>query len=237
MKSYKVVLTGGPCGGKTKSLEILKKNLKYYDLSVITISETASDLLSMGYAPGCNISYFDFQNILFKIQFIKEYINEKNVDIAICDRGLLDAKIYIDNEEFNNLLILNQVKENEILDTYNVALYFRTIAYEFPDIFQQERIYEVPSVGIMRDKRSLEAWKSKILHVSYSNFDGYENKIMSIYGALKDHIVVSDTNKSKMLSDYYSQEIISFLLLGLEKIMNQNKISDEIKVRTRRLIK
>lgn len=237
MRSYKVVLTGGPCGGKTESLKILNKNLISDNFSVVIIPETANALLSLGYMPGKNISYFDFQNILFKIQFIKEYISEKKAIITLCDRGLLDTKIYMTDESFDILLAQNKVKVENIADTYDAALYYRTIAYEYPDIFQKERVYESAFVGIERDKKSLEVWKDKILQMPYSNLDGYENKIMTIYKVLKNYIVTSNFEQNRMLSDYYSQEIIPFLLSGLEQIMKINQVPNEIQVKTRRLIR
>ena len=36
----------------------------------------ANSLLKLGYMPSVNISTFDFQNLLFKIQFLNEYMSE-----------------------------------------------------------------------------------------------------------------------------------------------------------------
>lgn len=237
MSSYKVVLTGGPCGGKTESLPFLKHKLVSRGMKVIIISETARALLSLNYMPGDNIPYFDFQNLLFKIQFIKEYLNENSANIAICDRGLLDAKIYMDNNDFRNLLYQNRVKEKEITSTYDVALYYRTIAYEYPETFQRKRIYELPELGIKRDKKSLEIWNSKLLKTSYSNFGGFENKKKYLYETLVNYIDSLDVTQVVSLSDYYSQDIIPFLLTGINKIMDDNKVPEDIQIKTRRLIK
>lgn len=237
MKTCKIVLTGGPCGGKTESLPFLKHKLISRGMKVIIISETARALLSLNYMPGDNISYFDFQNLLFKIQFIKEYLNENSANIAICDRGLLDAKIYMDNNDFQNLLYQNRVKEKEITSTYDVALYYRTIAYEYPETFQIKRIYESPEVGIERDKKSLEIWNSKLLKTAYSNFSGFENKKKYLYESLVNYIDSVDVTQVTSLSNYYNQEIIQFLLSGINQIMEFNKVPEEVKIKTRRLIR
>lgn len=235
--SYKVVLTGGPCGGKTESLSFLKEQLISKGMKVTIVPETAGALLSLNYMPGDNISYFDFQNLLFKIQFIKEYLNENFTDIVICDRGLLDAKIYMDNNDFQSLLCKNLVTETEIVSTYDVALYYRTIAYEYPKMFQEKRIYETPEVGINRDKKSLEIWNSKLLKISYSNLIGFENKKKYLYEALVNYIDLLNVTQVTSLSDYYNREIIPFLLSGINQIMEFNKVPDEVKVATRKLIK
>ena len=94
MKTYKIVLTGGPCGGKTDSIDFLSKKLIEQDYSVKIVNETANSLLKLGYMPSVNISTFDFQNLLFKIQFLNEYMSEGKSNILLCDRGLFDGKVY-----------------------------------------------------------------------------------------------------------------------------------------------
>ena len=68
--------------------------------SVKIINETANALLKIGYVPNVNISIFDFQNLLFKIQFLNEYILEGTSEILLCDRGLFDGKVYINDTDF-----------------------------------------------------------------------------------------------------------------------------------------
>ena len=89
MKTYKIVLTGGPCGGKTDSIEFLSQKLTEQNYLVKIVDETANSLLKLGYMPSENISTFDFQNLLFKIQFLNEYMSESKTNILLCDRGLL----------------------------------------------------------------------------------------------------------------------------------------------------
>ena len=137
MKTYKIVLTGGPCGGKTNSIEFLSKKLSDLDYSVKIVDETANYLLKLGYMPSVNISTFDFQNLLFKIQFLNEYTSEGKSNILLCDRGLFDGKVYIDENDFQKILDLNKVKEKEISSTYDGALYFRSISYEYPNEFSK----------------------------------------------------------------------------------------------------
>ena len=154
MPNYKIVLTGEPCGGKTASLDFLAKKLRDQDYSVKIVQETANSLLNLGYMPSVNISTFDFQNLLFKIQFLKEYIAEGKANILLCDRGLFDGKVYIDTNDFRKILDLNKVKEEEISRTYDGVLYFRSIAYEYPDEFLKKRIYERLEVTLKSSKLS-----------------------------------------------------------------------------------
>ena len=57
MKIFKIVLTGGPCSGKS---EIMKKIIKYYsereDCKVFPVAETASEVLNS------NIKFIEMDN-------------------------------------------------------------------------------------------------------------------------------------------------------------------------------
>lgn len=147
MKTYKIVLTGGPCGGKTESIDFLSKKLIDQDYSVKIVNETANSLLKLGYMPSVNISTFDFQNLLFKIQFLNEYTSEGKSNILLCDRGLFDGKVYIGESDFQNILDLNKVKEKEISSTYDGALYFRSISYEYPNEFSKKEFMKVQKLA------------------------------------------------------------------------------------------
>ena len=104
MKNIKIVLTGGPCGGKTSSIYNFANKLsnKY---NILIVEETARALLKLGYLDEYPINTIDFQDILFKIQFINEYYSEQNSDLLLCDRGLFDALAYIDEKAFEDYLL------------------------------------------------------------------------------------------------------------------------------------
>lgn len=236
MKTYKIVLTGGPCGGKTESIDFLSKKLIDQDYSVKIVNETANSLLKLGYMPSVNISTFDFQNLLFKIQFLNEYTSEGKSNILLCDRGLFDGKVYIGESDFQNILDLNKVKEKEISSTYDGALYFRSISYEYPNEFSKKRIYESPEVGRIRDERCKEIWIDKIVPCNYDNFDGFENKQKMIYLALKKQLEYLELIKSYKLSDYYDIEYFKYIYNGINDILAKNDIPDDIKIKTKGLI-
>ena len=147
MITYKIVLTGGPCGGKTESIDFLSKKLIEQNYSVKVVNETANSLLKLGYMPSVNISIFDFQNLLFKIQFLNEYISEGKSNILLCDRGLFDGKVYINESDFQKILELNEVKEKEIFSTYDGALYCRSISYEYPNEFSKKEFMKAQKLA------------------------------------------------------------------------------------------
>lgn len=237
MDTYKIVLTGGPCGGKTESIQFLSKKLVELDYSVRIVDETANALLQLGYMPNRNISTFDFQNLLFKIQFLKEYISEGKSEIILCDRGIFDGMVYIDTDGFQKILELNRLDKERLFSTYDGVLYFRSIAYEYPDEFSKKRIYESPQVGMNRDEWCFRIWEEKIISCNYNNVDGFRNKQEFIYIALKKQLEFLKTIKTINLSDYYGYEHFRYICDGIDDILTKNNISKDIKIRTRELIR
>lgn len=237
MKTYKIVLTGGPCGGKTSSLNYFTKMILKDGKSVAIASETASFLLSLGFMPNVNISIFDFQNLLFKLQFIKEYKQEGKTDVLLCDRGLLDGKGYISSNEFEKILEINNISEKMILTTYAAALFMKSIAYEYPTEFQLKRKYETPELGIVRDKKCLDIWDNLILNKGLNDFDSLNDKQIKLYSILRDFLKRKSTDEICNLSDYYSSEFMSFMCSGVDEILKHSDVSTEAKQITRRIIK
>ena len=237
MDTYKIVLTGGPCGGKTESIQFLSKKLVELDYSVRIVGETVNELLKLGYMPNRNISTFDFQNLLFKIQFLKEYVSEGMSEIILCDRGMLDGMAYIGNEEFQKILKLNRLDKEKLVSTYDGVLYFRSIAYEYPDEFSKRRVYESPQKGMDRDECCFRIWEQKIISCNYNNIDGFRNKQELIYMALRERLEFLKEINTINLSDYYGDEHFKYIYDGVDDILTKNNVSSDIKIRTKELIR
>ena len=61
-KVPKIVLSGGPCGGKTESLSYIKRELEKFGFNVFVINEAASLVLEQGF--NRNKSAFEFQKAI-----------------------------------------------------------------------------------------------------------------------------------------------------------------------------
>ncbi len=67
----KIVLTGGPCAGKSSALLYLKKELEKENIEVYILEETATDLMVSGKTPE-NMGSYEFHKLLFETQLKKE---------------------------------------------------------------------------------------------------------------------------------------------------------------------
>lgn len=130
----KIVLTGGPCGGKTTALEYIKNELKKLNIPTITISEVASRLLSAGKTPE-NVGSYEFHKELFETELAEEtektkLANEMNCEkvVLLFDRGLLDSRAYVTEDEFAKYAGLHNLNEDVIRNSYDAVFHLVTAA-------------------------------------------------------------------------------------------------------------
>ena len=132
-KIWRLVLTGGPCAGKTTALARVSTFFENIGWKVYRVPESANILLS----GGVNFNELtphqtqQFQEDLLKtiLQIENTYFNlatESNQNcLVICDRGTMDASAYISSEQWNTILEKNQLDEIEIRDNrYNQVTYY-----------------------------------------------------------------------------------------------------------------
>ena len=110
----KVVVTGGPCSGKTTCLRRLSDFLSQRGVRVFHAAEAASLLFHNGAkvsdlsSPRCQRA---FQEFVIRFQFAVEdavvnyAMSLGEPAVVICDRGVMDGAGYIDGDEFQRLLV------------------------------------------------------------------------------------------------------------------------------------
>lgn len=135
MKITKIVVTGGPCAGKSTAMSWIQNGFKAMGYTVLFVPETATELITGGVAPWTCGANVDFQKCLFHMQLEKEKTFERaaktmNTDkvLIVCDRGALDNKAYMSAEEFSE--VLDELKSDEVSlrDNYDAVFHLVTAA-------------------------------------------------------------------------------------------------------------
>jgi len=215
MNIHKIVLTGGPCAGKTKVLEAITKKLKKNNYYVITLPETATSLMSNNMFPKGNINHnFNFQENILQSQLTKEQVamnyaqsiidnnleilkNKKDI-IILCDRGIMDNRAYITHQEYNNLLKKNNINELEFLNNYDLVIDLISTATAKPEAYEQNEIRdESIEEAAQKDQLTSSAW---LLHPNLyvvKPTDTIEEKINLVYTYIINYI-----NKLKFLNPF-----------------------------------
>ena len=134
----RIVLTGGPAAGKTTLISRILKEFRQEDgWKVITIPETATELISgFGIRPFGNcVSMEDFQYFAIEDQLHKEKLALKAAQMVpeekvliVYDRAVLDDKAYITDEQFRETLAYFGRTEQQVLAGYDAVLHLVTCA-------------------------------------------------------------------------------------------------------------
>ena len=135
MNIHKIVITGGPCAGKTTALSWIQNAFSKRGYRVLFISETATELISGGVAPWTCGTNVDYQKGQVRLQLEKEGVFERAARtmaddkiLIICDRGALDNKAYMTQEEWQEVLDSLGTNEIDLRDTYDAVFHLTTAA-------------------------------------------------------------------------------------------------------------
>lgn len=121
----KLAITGGPSGGKTTLIEVLKKEFG----SKIKVAPEAASILYKGGFPRVKnyAGYYHAQlAIISTLRHIEDLMSESNPEcLIICDRGSLDSLAYWPDSEDHFFKTINSNRQTE-LARYNWVLHLDT---------------------------------------------------------------------------------------------------------------
>lgn len=166
---WHLVLTGGPCSGKTTAIATIENLLTSRGYYVLIVPETATELIGNGIRPFGNcLDNMTFQKILFEKQLHKEKLYLKVAQkipadkvVILYDRGLMDNKTYVSKEEFINLLDYFKTDEISIKDRYDAVFHLVTAAdgaEEYYTLENNSSRTETPEQARILDKKGIENW-------------------------------------------------------------------------------
>ena len=106
-KITKIVLTGGPCAGKSTAMSWIQNAFTERGYKVLFVPETATELISGGVAPWTCGSNLDYQFCQMRLQIEKEKVflsaaetmSEEKI-LIVCDRGMMDNRAYMTEIDF-----------------------------------------------------------------------------------------------------------------------------------------
>lgn len=135
MEISKIVITGGPCGGKSTAMSWIQKAFTQKGYTVLFVPETATELITGGVAPWTCGSNAEYQKCQMKLQIEKEKIFEQAARtmpgskvLIVCDRGTLDNKAYMDETVFQEVLKFIDSNEVQLRDNYDAIFHLVTAA-------------------------------------------------------------------------------------------------------------
>ena len=187
MEITKIVITGGPCAGKSTAMSRIQEEFKQMGYTVLFVPETATELITGGVAPwtcGTNAEYQTFQ---LRLQLEKEKIFEQAARtmkgekfLIVCDRGALDNKAYMEPFEFEQAIKSINSNEIELRDNYVAVFHLVTASKGAEDFYSNEknpaRTEDIKSAAILDDKL-ISAWTGHPHLRVIDNSCSFEEKI------------------------------------------------------------
>lgn len=184
---HKIVITGGPCAGKTTALSWIQNAFMERGYRVLFVAETATELITGGVTPEACSSIAEFQMLLHRLQFEKEKIYEEassGMDdekiLIVCDRGALDNKAYLGNDEYNSMISRLGVSEVDLRDGYDAVFHLVTAAKGAAEHYttvnntaRRETVEEAADV----DDRIISAWTGHPHFRVIDNSTDFETKM------------------------------------------------------------
>lgn len=193
MKIEKIVITGGPCAGKTTAMNKIKIVFTERGYHVAFVPESATELINAGITPATLNSKYEFQRCLLKLQLKKEkaYVDaakkifKSDKTLVVFDRGTLDNKAYLKPWEFEKILDEVGVEEEELMSEYGAVFHLETAAKgaeTFYSLGNNSARTETREEAIEIDNNLISVWADhpyfRVIDNS-SDFDGKMEKLIS----------------------------------------------------------
>lgn len=188
----RIVITGGPCAGKTSAMGYLREQLADVGVAAVFVPEAATDLILAGTAPWTCTSMLEFQTQVIALQLEREAAAlEEAVGLGdalvICDRGVCDSHAYLADEEYATALAANGLTEQDALARYGAIFHLESVAIADEAAYTQannDARFENAAEAALADKRTLDAWAAHPNLRAIANEATFEVKAQNLADAI-----------------------------------------------------
>lgn len=201
-----IVLTGGPCSGKSSSLAYLTEKLSDHGFMVFVVPETATLITGNGIdrrkmdKPGQIVV---FEEAIFDMQVSFEDTYKQAVSrifperrkVILLDRGIMDIRAFLSDEVFNGILKRKSLTRAAIRHRYDGVIHLVTAADGAAEYYTGEnnsaRI-ETPEEALRIDLRTQESWLGHPRFKIIDNSTDFEGKIKRTFSAIARFLGIPD---------------------------------------------
>ncbi len=198
----KVVVTGGPCAGKTTAMSWIQNHFTRMGYKVLFVPETATELIGGGVAPWTCGTNLDYQKCQVRLQLIKEELFEQAAStmpeekiLIICDRGVMDNKAYMTEEEFAEIMKAEGKNLVELRDQYDAVFHLVTAAKGAEEFYTMENNaarYESIEEARALDDRLIAAWTGHPHLRVIDNSGDFDVKLKNLLNEMIHYLGIDD---------------------------------------------
>ena len=192
----RIVLTGGPCAGKTTALVRIIEHFSSLGFKVFTIPEvpTLFTQAGMNYLTKNQAFFYEGEKATLEIQlaledkFLRMAEQCQEPSVIVCDRGAMDISAYMTPETWDDITRAVGTSTMQLRDRYDAVLHLVSAAdgaeqyYTTANNAQryEKRDEEGLRVARMLDKRVIHAWTGHPHLRVINNHDDFEAKMRRV---------------------------------------------------------
>jgi CYTH domain-containing protein/predicted ATPase len=176
----------------------IQKEFEKNGYRVLFVPETATELITGGVAPWTCGSNLDYQKCQVRLQKEKESVFEeaaRTMDtdkvLIICDRGVLDNKAYMSQEEFDAVMRALDTNEVAERDRYDAVIHMVTAANGALDAYtlaNNAARTETPEQARALDDKLIAAWTGHPHLRVIDNSTSFEDKLRRVVAEISSFL-------------------------------------------------
>lgn len=246
-----IVLTGGPCSGKSSSLAYLTEKLSDHGFMVFVVPETATLITGNGIdrrkmdKPGQIVV---FEEAIFDMQAAFEDTYKQAVSrifperrkVILLDRGIMDIRAFLSDGDFDRILKRKGLTRAALRHRYNGVIHLVTAADGAAEYYTGENNtarLETPEEALRIDRRTQESWLGHPHFKIIDNSTGFEDKIKRAFEAMAQLLgipVPSPVREKYLVRRVDADGLPAHQKLQIEQVYLRSKDrGEEIRIRRR----
>lgn len=200
MEITTIVITGGPCAGKTTAMDWIRRDITAMGYRVLIVPETATELISGGVCPWTCGSNYEYQIVQMRLQEEKERCFRQAAEtmgsqcdrlLLVCDRGQFDNKVYMSAEEFSSIMERMGMDESTVRSRYDAIFHLVTAAIgteAFSTDLNNSARYEDEDRVREMDRQFIDAWAGHPHHFYISSEADFDHKMKILINGIADFL-------------------------------------------------
>ena len=190
----KIVLTGGPCAGKTTAMVKVIEHFSSLGYKVFTIPEvpTMFTQAGMNYLTSNKDFFFEGEKATFQTQINLEDSFQRMAEtlqqpvIIVCDRGTMDISTYLTSDFWHRIISEEGYTDAQLRDRYDAVLHLVSAADGAEQFYttanNAQRLEKADEEGLKiareLDKKIVSAWKGHPHLRVINNHEDFDNKLV-----------------------------------------------------------
>ena len=202
MSVQTIVITGGPCSGKTSAMATLRAWLASENVPAMFVDEAGTDLILEGTTPETLGGMEPFQKRVAALQIKREDDAQAAAQaleqafaatgtpadvVIVCDRGVCDGAAYLDWESYLRILDANNLDVSQAMNRYD-AVFCLESAAKMDDgsytLSNNSARSESPQEAAALCDRTQAAWASHPQFHFITNEDTFDAKAEKLSAAI-----------------------------------------------------